>query len=78
MTGADVKKITRLGLMLGVLAGCSVPDHGSQLYGQRDPTIQQYPLNGRYGPMLNPLEQAQGFFTNPYEWPADYDKYLTP
>lgn len=46
------------------------------MYGKRPQGMNFENLNRRYGSDLDSVEQASGFFTNPYEWPEDYDRTI--
>jgi len=52
-----------------VIAGCTdVSTQPTYLYGQR-PTAYTYPL----APQLSPMQQVEGYFTDPFHWPTEFD-----
>ena len=58
-----------LGLVVLALAGCAeVSTQPTYLYGQR-PAEFTYPQ----APRLTPLQQVEGFFTDPFHWPETLD-----
>ncbi|MEM6902633.1 MAG: hypothetical protein AAF556_05280 [Pseudomonadota bacterium] len=50
------------------LGACTTSTQPSYIYGERPDS-----LNFPKAPRLTPLQQLEGYFTDPYYWPSDLD-----